>query len=452
MNTEVLLVIDNSRRELVSVLLIQHYLQKLGFSSQICSRFILTHAFNKFRPKVVILPNAGDPLCESLSKCSFVCILPSESGNGQHSQVLGIMKGTVKYRCYTEYVDLFFSWGKQMAEWLSEDGVYTKEQIQVTGNPATDHWLLPAKKRLSGKMGLTTTFRTLSNTTGGLKNAFERIYKIENCGGDGTYYISPEHAEVWIYWEAAFIRLICNIVDDIVIPHKVRMELRPHPFENKRPYEFLVQQSRGLVQVTKEEVISDWFQNIDLLVTFMSGSSIDAVVRGLPVVSLKNVLNQDALSRIPKGFLYDYDQYLWQLKSLEQIKEYSLEAFKGSLPVAREPEKLKTYIQKHFHFPRKKPSALLVAESITDLLENNRHRKFKHLHTSSSVKTRINTVLKHMPYSTELVMGYKWLDDYLEKRDATRATYLPWKWKEISKARDAAAKIVAFYEENSHGI
>lgn len=446
---DVLLIIDNIYRELAGILLIQHFFKnQLGLSSKICSRFNAIAAYNKYQPKAVVFPNAASPIIEEMSKRSYVFILPSESGNGQKTHVLSINMGTRRYPCYTEYVDHFFSWGKQMTEWLIESGAYSRDRISSTGHPATDHWLIPTKKSLTQKIGLTTTFRALSGSAK-QRNLIKMIYETEIYGGEGSYYLPPEHAESWFYWEASFVRVICNLVTQVVIPNSLSVELRPHPFEQKHPYLYLTRQTKGLVNITKEGIISEWFQNVDLLLTFMSGSSIDAIVTGLPVVSLKNVLNKDALSRIPEGFLYDYDQYFWQLQNLEQVKEYCQDAFKGKLPIAREPEKLKDYIYRHFHFPRERPAALLVAEKISDFLKNNPPKKFRLFHTTSSAKFRLYTALKYIPFSTALVMGYRYIEDYFQGINATggpRVSYLPWRWEKKIKAKRTVEKIIQTYK------
>ena len=186
----------------------------------------------------------------------------------------------------------------------------------------------------------------------------------------------------------------------------------------------------------------------------MSASALDAISRGVPVISLKKILNQDALKRIPFGFHYDYYEYLWQAESLEQLKEFIQMASQKKLPVSPNPDYFKEYIFRHFHFPRKKPSAYLVAESIADLLKNNRPRKFQPLHNSSTVKSRFYTALNYFPFSPELAMWYWYLSDHLQGRNASggpKVTFLHWKWKEISKASDTAKKIIASYKEGSHG-
>lgn len=445
---DVLLIIDNSCRELEGILLIQHFLSKLGLSSKICNPFNLIPAYNKYQPKAIVFPNAGHPIIETLSRSVYIFVLPSESGNGQKNQVLSTHRGTNSYHCYTECVDHFFSWGEQMKEWLIESGAYPRDHISATGHPATDHWLIPMKRVPNQIIGLTTTFRALNSSHGRKCNFIRFIYEIEK-NGIPSYYEPPEHTESWFYWEASFIRVICNFITDVAIPNALRLQLRPHPLENIKPYLYLTKLSNGLVKAVKQGPISDWFQNIDLLLTFMSGSSIDAVVRGLPVVSLKNVLNQDALSRIPKGFIYDYDQYFWQLESFEQVKEYARDAFKGKLPVSPQREKLDDYIYRHFSYPRKKPAALLIAERIREILSNNKRRAFKRFSSSNPLKSSFQRVLHAWPdfYLVMTFLRTKLAE--LKGNTGFRAmyvTYQPWKRSEILKAKETAGRIIRAYK------
>lgn len=446
MNPDVLIVIDNSNRELVGALLLQHYLNELGLSSQLCSRLVMVESFNRFRPKAMVLPNALDKSCPELAKRTFLFVLPSESGNSQRGLVRDIMKGNPSSRCQCNSIDLFFSWGEQMTEWLIEDQIYPVDRIRTTGSPATDHWLIPINKKINKKIGLTTSFRVLSNNQGKLTNAVKWIYLAEVAGGDGSYFKPPEHSEVWIYWEAAFIRLICNIVETVIIPNELNLEIRPHPHEIMLPYLWLTKQSQGMVQPVKKGVISEWFGQVDVLLTYMSASGIDAFVKGLPIVSLKNVLNQDALSRIPSWFNYEYYKYFWQLDHIDQIKEYAEAAFRGELPLAKDEEVLKQFVLSHFHYPRNKPSAMIVAESIKDFIENNKRRPFKPLIAGGDNSQIIKGLMKTLKYNPEVYLLFLYLRGH---HPHPRFTYLSFKWKEFARAKATVQKIINSYKESS---
>jgi hypothetical protein len=335
-----------------------------------------------------------------------------------------------------------------MTQWLVESGAYSSAQIVTSGHPATDHWLIQNERKCRHRVGLTTTFRVLSNSVGGSQNFIKWIYETEYGGGsDGSYFSPPEHAEAWIYWEAAFIRSIANIVHEVLIPNSINCQIRPHPFEVKKPYKFLTEKSGGLVQIEKKGSITDWFDNIDILFTYLSGSAIDAFVKGLPVVSLQKILNPDALNRIPKGFIYDYYEYCWQLESLEQIKDYSHDAFEGKLEPARNMGAFHEYVYNHFKFPRKRPSAFLVAEAIAEFLNNNKPRTFRLVESkkSSFIKKWAKYAMKLYP---ETMIDYMFLKKILNIDEYSPLfTYISWKIVENMEAKVTAKAIIETCEK-----
>jgi hypothetical protein len=426
---DVLILVDCSSRELVGSLLVRHYLAELGLTSKICSKLLWNHYFNKYQPKAVLFPNGGSPSCKVVYDKCFTFVMPSESGNGQKKQIINIHAGTSLCPCDTAYTDLFFSWGEQMTEWLVESNAFKRGQIVTCGHPSTDHWMLPSTSQGKKLIGLTTTLRFC-----GQQDFIKWIYHAEYRGGDGTFYSPPEHAESWIYWEASFIRTLINIINDVVIPNRLRCELRPHPFEIESTYKYLTERSDGLVQIKKEGTISEWLENISALFTFMSASAIDAVVKGVPVVSLKNILNRDALNRLPKGYIYDYYQYFWQIDSLEQFNEYSQAAFAGQLEPAKDMDRLKEFIFKHYNYPRCKPSSKLIAESIADFICNRKPKVFKPLYniTDSSFKKMAKKIVTLYP---ELVIDYILIKRLVTSAgDDPRFSYISWKIQENIKA------------------
>ena len=128
-----------------------------------------------------------------------------------------------------------------MKETLLESGKWREEQLIVTGSPSTDQWLMPRSTTNSMKThpGLTTTFRGLSNSAPPAKmNHFEWLDKVEICGGDGTYFLPPEHAESWIFFEASLARVIACLVRTLTVDGTGTLEIRPHPFEREERYRY----------------------------------------------------------------------------------------------------------------------------------------------------------------------------------------------------------------------
>jgi len=430
MKVDVLLVVDNAYRELPGLTIIKYYLEGMGYTVRFTSRFSIRFALAKYRPKMVILTSAIYPYIPELSKVSFVCVLPSESGNGQRRQVIDIHGGTFINKLYTKNVDMFFSWGEQMSDWLIESGIYQKEQVYTTGNPSTDQWMIKRERKINSKVGLTSTLRSLANSMDvGSSDFIKYLFESELNGGDGTYFSPPNHIEAWLHWEVSFLRVICNLTHELIIPNNIQLEIRPHPFESIEKYSYLIHRSKNLISVRKEGPITDWFQNIDLLITYMSASAVDAFVYGIPVLSLKKILNQDALRNVPQGFIYDYYDYFWEPDNIESLRECIQENEKGNLPLAPKLKELEEYIQRQFNFPRAKPAGQLIAESIDSFFKKNKSRDIKNIPSSLHILNAKADLFWKLPLSEETVLFLNALREKfigIGNRSGFHYTYHPW--------------------------
>ncbi len=270
------------------------------------------------------------------------------------------------------------------------------------------------------------------------------IYRLERKGGDGTYFLPPNHAESWIYWEAAFVRVLCNIVDQLVVPSKVKTQLRPHPFEMAHCYRSLQESSGGLLDVVKQGTMSEWLKGIGTLVTVLSASALDASVRNVPVISIKGLMPKSAADQIPPGYHYDYYDFFWQANGMDELKELVNNGLAGKLAVSPKLDQLAKYIADHFVYPRIKPSAQLVAEQIAEFLGNHPARSFKPMAYRRKAAGSVLSVAENIPFSCEALMFGYWLNDIRQGNRAgggPRITYLPWRKDLINKAESLAEQI-----------
>lgn len=446
MKVDVLLVVDNAFRELSGLTIIKHYLEGMGYIVRFTSRFSIRFALTKHRPKMVILSSAIYTYIPELSEVCFVCVLPSESGNGQKAQILATHAGTVRNHLHTKNVDMFFSWGKQMSDWLVKEGAYVNEQIVTTGNPSTDHWMINRNRKITNKVGITTTLRSFANVMTSNSDWFmENMYICENKGWDGSYYTPPHHIEDWMYWELSFLRVICNFVKELAILDKVNFQIRPHPFEDAAKYNYLDKISSGLVTIKKQGVITEWFQNIDILITYMSASAIDAFIYGLPVVSTKNFISKQALENIPSGFIYDYYDYFWEPKDMNEIREIIQDGLKGKLELSPKKKEMSEYIKENFHFPRQKPSGQLIAEEIDSFLKKTKPREFKKSPKTLSPFDSGLDILCKIPLSEETILFLNYLKEKIQRKGNSTGfyyTYHPWNLKLKIKSKETLAEIL----------
>ena len=442
-NVDVLLVIDHSDRELSYILLIQHYLKELGLTSQICSVHNAIVAFDWWRPSAVLVPRVYDPWIEIFAERAFVFILPSEHGNSQKNCVSAILFGTETNSSYLKSVDLCFCCGDNTKQWIIDSDILSEEKLFSVGHPNTDHWLLgKTKKTTENRIGLSTSLRFFNNHNGGPGNALRLLYDAEKTGYDGTYYLPPQHAEAWFHFEAAYLRLVFNFIDHTIVPNQWKLEIRPHPNEAMKTYDFLNKYTNDLVSARKRGNISEWLSRISLLFTGVSMSALDAYVKGIPVVSLQPSINLQAFSNIPAMYHYDYYQYFWQLENLSQAKEYVEASFSGKLSLAKETKSIDQFLKNNFHYPREKTSSELIAEAIKKFLTSHKVRKWR----SVNYVPRRNWVLK--PYKSiinrhpNLYMKNIYKTSLPKNEFAYKDSYSPWRKDRLERAEGSAQFIL----------
>jgi surface carbohydrate biosynthesis protein len=374
MKKRVLLVIDNSKRELLGSLLLARYLGRMGIQALVTNTVSHRLWHLRYSPDAIVFPNVLFDL-SSFAKSSFIFILPSESGNGQPGQIKMLHGGTKYCPIYPDYVAKFFCWGEGMRQALLETGRWKAGQLAVTGSPATDHWLLPYPLGPGSKkgIGITTSFRGISSSAPPKKNdIFEWLDLVERDGADGSFFFPPEHAESWLFFEASLARVIVALIREVSSSRGEHIELRPHMFEREDSYRYIKRMSKGKAVINRNGTISEWLANKALLFTLSSGSAIDAVVRRVPVVSLKGLIDRDAWRKIPGYFHYSYDEFLWPADNFTRINEYIDLALKDMLQPCRDEKKFYEFLSKFFFFPRVSPSAELIAREISRHLDHNR--------------------------------------------------------------------------------
>lgn len=440
MTPRVLIAIDVSRRELFGCTLLAQRLHTLGVSAICCS----IHAFRsyaaRYRPHAVVWPNAITDL-SGVAKRAQVFIMPSESGNGQHEQII-MHAGTPAHPAYPAAVTRFYCWGATMRDLLAGSGRWKPEQLLVTGSPATDHWLLPETPQPPEvtTVGITTTFRALSNSiTPARTNYFWWLDKAERRGNDGTYYVPPEHAESWLFFEASLARVMVGAVRHLQEHSSARVAIRPHPFERKSRYDFFHTLAPGRVTVSKRGTISEWLRSISILFTHASGSALDAVIRGVPVVSLRGLLDPDAVRKIPPHFRYTYDAFLWQVNTLEDAMGLVERAGRRVLPPCQDPEGFRQFLAQYFAFPRSQPAAWQIAEDIVRTLHAEPSPRSSQATDGFRLRER---ALAATPGATQALALLRYLNGKRPGRMDIGASYQPWRVWDRREVRRAVRHVI----------
>lgn len=352
----ILYVIDNATREQLAACLVQYELERRGCIVRFASRYVISTAFNTFRPDLVVLPKIHKiPELADLSKRCHVALLGAESFTGSAQTIVLTYTG---FQNDNDAVDIRFCWGGFDKSVLTEYKLFSAEKLVVTGHPMTEAWYMPPIRLTPGSLpviGIASTIKVLANAFGD-RNVVSLIDGLENntdADGESIYFDSPYHAEWWIAFEAAFIRLMVNIADQFP---DLEIRLRPHPTERASDYVALTL-NRPNVRVSEGGDIADWLEGIDVLLSFISTSQIDASVRGKRVISLKNLFPDWVMSGLPKRLRLAIDDMFDAPSSFEELRAML------SAPYAP-PQAVGAYVKEVFNFPSDKRPSEQIADQL----------------------------------------------------------------------------------------
>lgn len=289
----VLLVVDSFDREYLAMCLTAAALDKRGVETRLCSRPILGMTYNRFRPDVVVVPKTHKLVeLEEIHRGSVVVLAQAESFVGSEDSFRHLSVHLRK-----EYVDLVCCWGPFDYDFYTKNRVFPPSRVHVTGHPIIESWYLPTVSRdrtsAAPVVGITSSLRAFTHKALGARiNPITSIIGIEEVGDSG-YFLPPYHAEDWVAFEAAWIRVVYQLIKE---NPDIQFSLRPHPIENPRLYGAFERFPN--LTVNPRGHIAEWLTSLDVLCSSFSGSMLDGYFRKIPVVSLRNLIPARILAGI----------------------------------------------------------------------------------------------------------------------------------------------------------
>ena len=403
----VLLVIDSFDREFLAVRLLAAALDRHGMVTRICSRPVLGMTYNRFRPDVVVLPKTHKiPELEAIHRSSVVLLAQAESFVGSEDS-FNYLSGNLK----KEFIDVVCCWGPFDYDFYLHSGFFTREQAFVTGHPIIESWYLAPERGARQKapvVGLTTSLRAFTHKANGPHpNPIASIIGIEEVGDSG-YFVPPYHAEDWVAFEAAWIRVIYQLVKE---NPDIRFSLRPHPLEN--PVHYKVFEKFTNLAVDPHGHIAEWLGTIDVMCSMFSGSMLDGYFRHLPVVSIRNLIPARILGGIhPSIIAIPHEQLFPAPDSFAAVRE---ELFKPWRAI----EELDALGARVFNFPSKRPS-----EQIAEVMSTVCEPLLKKKQAFAPIpETRFEKLCGPFAWSPDLRMAMLDLRGALDKTSRTSSSY-----------------------------
>lgn len=415
MKKKVLIVVDSYFREYLPALFLQNTINSAGIDCRITSKFSLGVTYNKFRPDILILPKLHKmPHLAEIKKNTRIILLTAES-------FTGVKEGIPVYTKLWDIdkADYCFTWGSFDREAYKELNLFPKDRTITTGNPAIEHWYYPGKKPKSKKrIGIATSLRALTHSSAS-QNPISQIISLEDNGTSG-FFDPPNHAESWVAFEAAWLRIIYDIVRDF---KDYEISIRPHPLENKEHYE-IYKKFHPNLSISKHSSISEWVQEIDYMLSFVSTSQLDAHVNGVRVISMRKLFPDSVMNYVTQSLTAMFKDDFPEPKNYQELREILV-----NYPATS--NKLNAFLLDVFNFPTDKPSQNILGE-IQKILKDDcppaasRKVSLKPMHAFFSA----------LPWGAELLLLFKDIKNYFLGTENVAVSYCPHRFsrnREIKK-------------------
>lgn len=376
MKKKVLLFVDNSRRDLLPARLIQRELQKLGVDARLANWLDVRLKLRKFKPDAFVSSRGDLDFAKQASGCCKVFVVPSEGGHQTKETMMSVFMGRAYWKLdRVDWISKCYLWSDQTRDWLLETGIFTDKQLRVVGNARLDvyrgHKFLKRAKP-DGDFTLGLAFSAKSTSTYYGAPHWAKTYF--NMHREHTFPIAAtgQHEDV-VWRDFVILRLMMRYLRRYLESCDGRVVLRPGPFEDCEEYRFLEKQYPGRVFVKDDQLLPEFLGEIDALLTCWSTTGIEALVTGVPVISIAHTVDLGRLfshvSAQASGF-NTFVNYYHLPKSEDELFSFVEQARCGALsPSSENPEAVATLLNQLYAWPYAENASRAIASDIAEEIE-----------------------------------------------------------------------------------
>lgn len=362
---KILIVIDSFKREFTGISFLKEELERTGFNVKLTSRFSLALAYNNFIPDIVVVPKTHKiSELKHIYNQTYVVQLGAESFSGARKALTSCKESKAGGGWQDDFIDLTLCWGDFNRDIFKELGAFRNSKIITTGNPITETWYkkkITREKKEKKIIGISLSLRTITH-----KNAPGIVQTIVDTELDNFFYDDGFHAESWIAFEVSWIRVITNLIQRF--SRDFEIQLRPHPLEDHTLYDYFVKKFPN-VSIHASKDIIDWCDQIDILLSYMSTSQIDAHIRGVKVISIKDLFPKFVLDGIPDMMNLEMNDYFPNCVDFENLEMMIRDNNKV------ENDQLTDFIKNVFNFPSQARPSISITKEIRAFLDEKKINK-----------------------------------------------------------------------------
>ena len=185
-------------------------------------------------------------------------------------------------------VSVFCTWGSHVAEQLVARGFFAQSQVTVTGSPRLDFLVEPwrtAALAMSSKLDSIPRPMVLITTRFSLTNPEFKNREFQKRGFVKNYGHDADEVARWQDIQQVALQQMTELANKLAVRFPaITFIFRPHPFENPKIYEALLDRPPNL-RLIREGSIEGWILRASALVHRCCSTAIEAGLASVPAFS-----------------------------------------------------------------------------------------------------------------------------------------------------------------------
>lgn len=409
----ILILVDNSRRDLLPSLLLKKGFESVNCIVDFCNKRNYKIKVREFEPTAILVSRGDLPFLVDISKVCKVYVIPSEGArltpetmksvflgrihNGkQYDQSGNIIEGF-------DHISKVYLWGSMTKRFLLTTELFKEEQLKVAGNGRLDVYRnIESKKDTDDfTLGVAFSVKSLSSFEGGV-NYLAAIYSLFDEMKSGKFPMVPEgkHYEDYVWRDFAIARQMMAVVLRIMHTTNYKIKFRIGPFENIDDYKFLADLFPGriIIQDPSEQLV-DFLEQIDLMLTCWSSTGLESVLMDVPVVAIPYLIDKEHLFHHIAPEANGFNTFLriyYTPESVDELMELVEKKRKNTLPIVPDEEFYKEFLFDVYNWPMETSTTKYIVTDIIEELEKDKSKKFE---KASYLKfsNKVEQVIKAIP-------------------------------------------------------
>jgi len=299
----VLLFNDNTKRDILGIRLLERALRRRGCDTAICNPSNAKVKLRAFRPHALIAARGDHDVARMASDLCKVYVVAGEGAQQTKETMLSVFMGRGYWKLDSvAWISRCYLWSETTRRWLLDTNMFEDRQLSVVGNPRLDLYRQTAlieslrdSAHRPRRLGVAFSAKSTSTYYGSPR--FPQTYF--NMHREMTFPITQpgRHFEDVVWRDHAILRTMMRTLRQYLETGPGEVWLRPSPFESPREYAFLEAAYPGRVKVLPDQTLPEFICGVDAVLTCWSTAGLEALLLGIPVISIAGLIDQEHLFR-----------------------------------------------------------------------------------------------------------------------------------------------------------